>query len=222
MAAVEVQPRGRRRDGARRAREHGLITLAVRRVGRARDVRRQRRLAVRLEERHDVAVELDLGELARARARRAPARRPAARPRCPAAACGSRASARARDAARATARAAARRARPSACGPMTRAGSTRVSLKHEQIAGAQELRQLGEHADPRRRPSRRRARASGSHAAPRAALARSARAEARSGNRCAASGRDSSGPVAVIRRARRRRVRSDVWCPRSESNRHAV
>ena len=64
---IEVQPRRRRRDGARRAREHGLVALAVRGVGRARDVRRQRRLAVRFEERHDVAVELDLRELAGAR-----------------------------------------------------------------------------------------------------------------------------------------------------------
>ena len=58
---VEVQARGRRRDGARRAREHGLVALAVRCIGRARDVRRQRHLAVRFEERHDVAIELELG-----------------------------------------------------------------------------------------------------------------------------------------------------------------
>jgi hypothetical protein len=69
---IEVQPRGRRRDGARRAREHRLVPLAILLVGRASDVRRQRRMPMRFEERDDVAVELDLGELALVRRARAP------------------------------------------------------------------------------------------------------------------------------------------------------
>ena len=51
----EVQPGRRRRHGARRRRVHGLVALPVfrRRLGVTRDVRRQRRQAVRLEQRGD-------------------------------------------------------------------------------------------------------------------------------------------------------------------------
>ena len=59
---VEVQPRGRRRDRARRAPEHRLVALAVARLGRALDVRRQRHLAVLAPERCGVAVERELDE----------------------------------------------------------------------------------------------------------------------------------------------------------------
>ena len=69
-------------------------------------------------------------------------------------------------------------------------------VEDEQVAGAQQLRQVGEHADRRWRPLRRRARASGSRAVRERHLRDQLRRQARSGNRCAASGRDSSGPVA--------------------------
>ncbi len=65
--SVEVQARRRRGHGARGAGEHRLVALAIGGVRRARDVGRQRRLPVRLEKRHEVAIHFDLGELARTR-----------------------------------------------------------------------------------------------------------------------------------------------------------
>ena len=225
--SVEVQARRRRGDGARRAREHRLVALAVGGVRRASDVRRQRRLAVRFEIRHDVAIELDLDELAGARDRRAPAPDPAARSLRPAAVCGSRAvherTARPEHALEQQLDSPARRLAAS-----TRAGSTRVSLNTSRSPALQQLRQLGEHAIRERARRRRRARASGWRCAPPAAPARSAPAGARSENRGAASEAtilfSAVKGIASAQRPQWQKIDLSPgwWCPRSESNRHAV
>ncbi len=70
-----MQAGRRRRDGARRAREHGLVTLAVARIRRALDVRRQRHFAVLAPKRSGIAIERELDEavVARVDARAPPA-----------------------------------------------------------------------------------------------------------------------------------------------------
>jgi hypothetical protein len=64
LRTIEMQTCGRRGHGARRARIHGLVAFAIRLARDARDVRRQRHLAVGFEKRHDVAVELELKQRA--------------------------------------------------------------------------------------------------------------------------------------------------------------
>jgi hypothetical protein len=53
---AEVQPRGRRRDGAVDTREHGLVALAVGGIGVAVDVGRQRHLAVGFQRLREIAA----------------------------------------------------------------------------------------------------------------------------------------------------------------------
>ena len=73
---VEVQRRGGRGDGARTAREHRLVALGVLGVVGMRDVRRQRHVAVALEQRERIARASAGGTARRpARSGRAPRRR---------------------------------------------------------------------------------------------------------------------------------------------------